>query len=743
LFVWRRLSLVKQADQSDCGAAALATIARYHRVPLSLQQIRDLAGTDHKGTNLLGLYRAAQDLGFYAQGVKGKMRDLGKLPLPAVAHICDDDNALHFVVLYQVGPRKVVVGDPARGLEKWTPAEFSRRWTGNLLLLLPEEGPARRAPGKVPPEPWQRFARLLRSHSGPLVEAFLCALLMTVLGVANSFFLQHLVDSVLIRNDVRLLNALGLGMIAAILFRGLYGSIRQYLLAYIGRKVDLALIAAYTRHILRLPLPFFEMRRIGEILSRILDAGKVREAISGTTLTILVDGTLVVLFLVVLWLYDMPLALAITAFVPLMILAVMAHHPASKRASRAVMEHASQMWAHLAENVSGVETIKAHGAEDSRADEGENRLVRVVQGLFSLQLLDVSMSSLATVLTGLAGLTVLWVGAYRVMSGALSIGELLFCYSLVSYMLGPLERLAGINLKIQDALVAVDRLFQIMDLEPEVLEDPHKIPFTGVRAAIVFQDASFSYGHRAPALQDICMRIPAGKVVAVVGESGSGKSTLLKLLLGFYRPTAGRVLIDGVDLGDYVLASLRSRVQIVSQDPFVFTGTIRENVALTVSHASLEQVSEAIRAAGLEEFVNSLPQRYETVIGERGSNLSGGQRQRLAIARALLSAPEVLIFDEATSHLDTATERVIQQNLRTLLAGKTAILVAHRLSTIKQADYIYILHQGRIVEEGTHRQLLDQKGRYEQLWRAQTEEANGDGSTGGLDKAQGPAGARG
>ncbi len=371
-------------------------------------------------------------------------------------------------------------------------------------------------------------------------RSFPLRLLMTVLGVANSFFLQHLVDSVLIRNDVRLLNALGLGMIAAILFRGLYGSIRQYLLAYIGRKVDLALIAAYTRHILRLPLPFFEMRRIGEILSRILDAGKVREAISGTTLTILVDGTLVVLFLVVLWLYDMPLAVAITAFVPLMIVAVMAHHPASKRASRAVMEHASQMWAHLAENVSGVETIKAHGAEDSRADEGENRLVKVVQGLFSLQLLDVSMSSLATVLTGLAGLTVLWVGAYRVMSGALSIGELLFCYSLVSYMLGPLERLAGINLKIQDALVAVDRLFQIMDLEPEVLDDPHKIPFTGVRTAIVFQDVSFSYGHRAPVLEDICMRIPAGKVVAVVGESGSGKSTLLKLLLGFYRPTAGR-----------------------------------------------------------------------------------------------------------------------------------------------------------------------------------------------------------
>ncbi len=739
--MWRRYTLVRQSDQSDCGAAALASIARYYRVPLGLQQLRELTGTDRAGTNLLGLRQAAEGLGFAAQGVKGEFEQIVELPLPAIAHVRTTDNNLHFVVLFQVRSKGVVVGDPARGVEKWSREDFARRWTGHLLLMVPAIDPALRKAGKAPPPPWRRFASLLKFHKGPLLEAFLCALIMTALGVANSFFLQHLVDSVLIRHEFRLLNALSVGMVLIILFRTVYGAIRQYLLAYVGRKVDLALIAGYTRHVLHLPLAFFEMRQIGEILSRIYDAAKVREAISGTTLTALVDGTLVIGFLAALWLYDAPLALAISAFVPVMILGVMAHHPAAKRAMREVMEQAARMSAHLVEDVGGVETIKACRAEESRADEGENRLVKVIQALFSLQLMDLSMSSLASGLTALAGLAVLWVGGYRVMAGALTIGELLFCYSLVTYLLGPLERLAGINWKIQDALVAVDRLFQILDLEPEMLDSSRKIQFSGIRDALVLQDVGFRYGYRAPVLESISICVPAGKTVAIVGESGSGKSTLLKLLMGFYAPTEGRLLIDGVDMRDYALASLRARMQIVSQDPFIFNGSVRDNVALAMPQAKLEDIRDAIQAAGLDEFVSSLPDRYDTLIGERGSNLSGGQRQRLAIARALLSKPDVLIFDEATSHLDTATERIIQRNLRTQLLGKTAILVAHRLSTVKDADYIYILHQGRILEEGTHRQLLEGKGWYEKLWRSQTDEAKISMVGGGPEHASKPVSA--
>ena len=307
------------------------------------------------------------------------------------------------------------------------------------------------------------------------------------------------------------------------------------------------------------------------------------------------------------------------------------------------------------------------------------------------------------------------------MAGVLTIGQLMFFYSLLGYLLEPLQRLAAVNLKLQDALVAVDRLYQVLDLEAEQLGAGKKSAFAGVGEAIELKEVYFRYGCRANVLEKVSLRIRAGQTVAIVGESGCGKSTLLKLLMGYYAPTEGRVLIDGVDLQDFELASLRGRVGLVAQDPFIFNGTVRDNIALGQPAAPLDAVMAAARAAGLEEFIAGLPGRYEAVIGERGTNLSGGQRQRLAIARALLRRPDVLLFDEASSHLDTATERAIQENLRTALAGRTVVLVAHRLSTVKQADLICVLHQGRVVEQGTHRQLLARGGWYASLWQSQAD----------------------
>jgi ATP-binding cassette subfamily B protein len=553
-----------------------------------------------------------------------------------------------------------------------------------------------------------------------LAEAFVCALLMTGLGLATSYFLQQLVDSVLARGESRLLNALGAGMVCVLLFRALFSVLRQYLLAHLGRRIDLGLIAGYARHVLRLPLRFFEMRQVGDILSRVHDAAKVREAVGGTTLTALVDGTLVVFLLGVLWLYDLPLAALATAFVPLLLASALAHHPGIRQGARAAMEKGALVSAHLVEDVSGVETVKAFGAEDLRTEGGEKHLVGLVQAGFGLQKLGLSMDVLGLVATAGAGLAILWYGGHRVIAGALTIGELMFFYSLLGFLLDPLQRLASVNLKVQDALVAVDRLYQVLDLELEPLAASRRARFGGVREGLVLQDVGFRYGSRGPVLQDVNLRVPAGQTVAVVGESGSGKSTLLKLLMGFYAPTEGRVLIDGTDLRDFELGSLRARIGLVAQDPFVFSGSVRDNIALGRPDATLDEVMAAARAAGLEEFINGLPERYDTVIGERGANLSGGQRQRLAIARALVRRPDVLIFDEATSHLDTATERAIQESLRTALAGKTVVLVAHRLSTVRSADLIYVLAHGRVVESGSHDELLAHGGWYAALWAAQT-----------------------
>jgi ABC-type bacteriocin transporter len=722
--MFRRHACVRQRDMVDCGPAALATVALHYRRPIGLEQMRDLAGTDRIGSNLLGLLKAAEKLGFSARGVKGTYDALVEVPLPAIAHVKNDQGLGHFIVLHHLKKTGVIAADPAHGIRKLSREEFVKCWTGYLLLLVPEAKAPAAVAGQAPVSPLRRFLRLLAPHTGVLMEGFLCTLLMTLLGLSTSYFIQHLTDTVLPHAETRLLNGLGIGMILILLFRCLFGMLRQYLAAYVSRKVDLTLIAGYSRHLLNLPMRFFETRRVGEILSRVNDAAKVRDAISGTTLTAVVDGTLVAVLLVVIFLYDLPLALVATAFVPLLLATTMVHHPAAKRLSRVAMEDGGLLNAHLVEDVSGVETVKAFGAERARAEEGEARLVSLEQGYFSLQKLGISMSALGTLTTTLAGIVILWYGGHRVIQGALTIGELMFFYTLLGYLLGPLERLASVDLKLQDALVAVDRLYQILDIEVEAGRATKKTPFPGGRLGLELREVCFAYGSRANVLENISLRIPAGQTVAILGESGSGKSTLLKLLMGYYEPTGGRILIGRSDMRDFELESLRSRIGLVSQDAFIFNGTIRDNITLANTAATAAEVTEAARAAELEGFILSLPERYDTVIGERGANLSGGQRQRLAIARALVRKPEILIFDEATSHLDTATERAIQKSLRSALAGKTVVLVAHRLSTVKDANLIYVLHHGKVVEQGTHRQLLAREGRYWDLWRAQAGEGD-------------------
>lgn len=720
----RRYVCVRQNDQSDCGAAVLATVARHYRLSIGLESMRRLTGSDRSGTSLLGLVEGAEGLGFAARAAMGSEESLEELPLPAIAHVTNEAGDGHFVVLHRVQRRSVVVADPARGVERLARTDFSKRWTGYVLILVPD--PARRESAQGDPATsWGRFLRLLRPHTSLLAEGFFCAVLMTVLGLSTSFFIQHLVDSVLVQHEWRLLDALAIGMLAVITFRTAFGILRRYLLVHVGKKVDLNLISDYARHIIRLPLWVFEMRRIGDLLSRLSDAVKVRDAVSGAALTALVDGTLVIFSGAVMFFYDWSLAVLAIGFALVFAAANLAHHPALRRRSREIMDKSAALQAHLAESITGVDTIKAFGLERRRSDETDQSLVKMVGAFFGHQRLAIRLEALATLTTGVAGIVVLWYGGYLVMDGALTIGQLMFFYSLVGFMLDPLQRLSVVNLQVQDAIVAIDRLYHIMDVEIEQ-SGASRVPFEAVRERIELRDVTFKYGRRSKVLDRVDVTIPAGSTVAIVGESGSGKSTLLKLLLRFYEPTRGQITIDGVDLKDFDLHSLRSRIGLVSQEPFVFSASIADNIRVGRPSAAMEEIIEVAGLAGLDEFISRLPERYETKLGERGGNLSGGERQRLAIARALLVRPEILIFDEATSHLDTATERAIQQSLKKALAEKTVVLVAHRLSTVRKADIIYVLHEGRIAESGTHSELVRLGGRYAALWKGQTEEAESD-----------------
>jgi ATP-binding cassette, subfamily C, bacteriocin exporter len=712
--MFRRYVCVRQGDQSDCGPAALATIALHHGLRVSRERLREVTGTDRVGTNLLGLLKGAEKLGLRGRAVKGDFAGLASVPLPAIAHVKTKEGLGHYVVLHEVKTDRVIVADPAAGIERRSKDDFCASWTGYALLLSP--APAFTKGGDI--SAGRRFMQLVLRQRGLLVEAFVCAVLMTVLGLSTSLFVQHLVDGVLVQHQSSLLDALGIGMVVIVLFRTVFSALRSYLIAFAGRHSGFYLLSDYIRHVLHLPMQFFELRQAGDVLARVQDAVKVRDAISGVTLSLLVDLAMVGFAMIALWFQDHGLALIATIFVPALIASSLAHQPSARRRTRAALEESARVQSQLVEDVTGIETIKTLGLEATRREEGEVRLASLLNAAFGQQKISISATTIATFLMGVAGVVVLWYGGRRVMDGELSIGQLMFFYTLLGYLLQPLERLAGAHLQLEDAVVALDRLYQVMDLELEPGRDKGA-PCAALKSDITIDNVTFKYGSRAAVLDKLSLVIPAGKRVALLGESGSGKTTLLKLLQRMYDPTEGHVRIDGVDLRDLELESLRSRISVVTQDPFLFAGSLRENLLAARPGASHEDLLNAIRIAGLEPVIAGLPERLETVVGDRGTGLSGGQRQRVAIARAILKRPELLLLDEATSHLDSTTEAAVQEALETVLAGKTCVIVAHRLATVRNADLIYVLHKGQIAEAGTHHELLAKDGRYRAMWQAQ------------------------
>jgi ATP-binding cassette subfamily B protein len=715
--MFRRYACVKQHDQTDCGAAVIATVARQFGLHAGVARVRELIGTDLAGTNLAGLAKGAEALGFDAKPAKGDWDALLQVPLPLIAHWVTEQGFGHFVVVHRIKRGKVLIADPGRGLVTVPRDEFARRWTGYCLLVTPKN----LRPDLPSPSKAAFVGELVRPHRGILGSALFCALLFTVLGLGTSFFVQHLVDSILVHARARLLNLAAVGMLVLLAFRAVFSFVRGYFLVDIARKVDLTLIACYMRHILRLPMKFFETRRVGEILSRVNDAVKIRSAISSAVLTTVVDGTMVVAAAVTMVLMDARLALVCLAFAPLFVGTLLVlRRPIAKR-QRAAMERAADAEARLVEDVTAVETIKAFGAEPARTQQVESRLVKLVQSMFTTDRLGLVLETITMVVGGAGTLAVLWYGGHRVIEGGVTIGTLMFFYTLAGYLFGPLERLAGVTLTVQDAAIALDRLWEVLCLDLE--EKPKSLAArpAPIREALRFEAVRFAYGCRGEVLKGLDLDVPAGQVVAIVGESGCGKSTVCKLTSKFYEPTQGRILVDGTDLRDLPAAEWRRKIGYVAQDPHIFNGTIADNIRFGKPDASLEDVVRAARVAGLDGFIDTLPERYGTLIGERGVNMSGGQRQRLAIARAILCEPELFILDEATSHLDTQTERAIQRTLKEALAGRTAIIVAHRLSTIRHADLIYVLRDGVVSEWGTHDELLEMDGEYAALWRAQTE----------------------
>lgn len=710
---------IKQRDITDCGAASLASVAAYYKLQLPVSRIRQYAGTDKRGTNVLGLIEAAEKLGFQAKGAKGPFESLFKIPLPAIAHLVLKNQLHHYLVIYKITKKHIVVMDPADGrLHKKTHEEFKEIWSGIIVLILPDAGFVK---GNEKTSNTKRFWQLIRPHSSIMFQALIGAVIYTILGLSSAIYVQKIIDFVLVEGNIRLLNLLSVAMIAILIFQLLIGYFKSLFALQTGQHIDARLILGYYKHLLQLPQRFFDTMRVGEIISRVNDAVKIRMFVNDVSLSLIVNVLIIIFSVGVMFLYYWKLALIMLAIIPVYALIYYISNRINKKWQRRLMEESAELEAQLVESLNAAGTIKRFGLEAYANDKTENRFFRLLKTIYKTSVYGLYLGNASDFFTRLFTIILLWAGSYFVINRELSPGELLSFYALIGYFTGPAASLIGANRSIQDALIASDRLFEIIDLETEASNE-NKVELTKELAGdIQFNDVSFRYGTRVQVFNKLNLRINKGENTGIVGESGSGKSTLMSLLQNLYPLNEGSVTIGNIDLKHISNNSLRHVISVVPQHIDLFAGTIIENIAIGEYEPDMQKVLALSRLTGINDFIEKLPNTYNTILNEHGVNLSGGQRQRLAIARALYRNPEVLILDEATSSLDPGSEQQVQNALKWFREqGKTVIIIAHRLSTIKNCDRILVLHEGKLVEEGTHETLIESRGKYFELWNYHT-----------------------
>ena len=694
-------SKIKQRDITDCGAACLASIAAHYQLQMPVSRIRQYAGTDKRGTNVLGLIEAAEKLGFQAKGAKGALDSLSKIPLPAIAHVILKNGLHHFVVIYKVTKKDITFMDPADGgYHKNKISEFEKDWSGVIVLILPDESFSK---GNETTSNTKRFWQLIMPHKGIMIQALVGAVVYTILGLSTSIYMQKLIDFVLPDGNIRLLNLLSIGMIVILIFQVFIGTFKTILGLQTGQQIDARLILGYYKHLLKLPQRFFDTMRVGEITSRINDAVKIRMFINDVALSMIVNVLIVGFSIALMFLYYWKLAVIMLCIVPIYLIIYWISNSVNRKWLRTLMENSAELETQLVESISTAGTIKRFGIEEYANTKTENKFYTLLNTIYKSGMKGLYLGTSADFATKLFTILILWAGAYFVINRELTPGELLSFYALIGYFTGPASSLIGANKSIQDALIAADRLFEIIDLEIES-SDLNKVELTPeLIDDIHFNNVHFRYGTRAMVFEGLNLTIKKGSSTGIIGESGSGKSTLLSLLQNLYPLKEGNITIGGLDLQHISNKSLRKAVSVVPQQIDLFAGTVIENIAIGDYEPEMQRILELSKMLGISDFIEQLPSGYNSLLGEQGVNLSGGQRQRIAIARALYRNPEILILDEATSNLDQLSESKVQATLEWFKSqGKTIILIAHRLNTIKNCEEILVLKEGKLVEQGTH-----------------------------------------
>jgi subfamily B ATP-binding cassette protein HlyB/CyaB len=694
---------------ADSGLICLLILSRFHDLPADGSQLRHQFAQSGQVLSDTELLRAAKHLGLKAGLVRTKWSKLQGTPLPAMAKRTDG----RYVVLAKVEGENVLVQDPIEARPLIVPREsFEAMWTGELLLFT------KRANVRLQDLKFDFtwFIPAIVKYRKFFGEVLIASFFLQLFALLTPLFTQVVIDKVLVHKGFTTLHVLAIGMITLAVFEATLGGLRTYLFAHTTNRIDVSLGAQLFRHVLALPLSYFEARRIGDTVARVRELEQIRQFLTSHAVTVLLDVVFTVVFLAVMWFYSPTLTLVVMASLPIYALLSIAITPAIRARLHEKFNRGAENQAFLVEAVSGIQTVKAMAVEPPLVRKWEEQLAGYVRASFRATSLMTIAGQAATCVQKITTVAVLWVGAYRVIDGSLSIGQLIAFNMLSAQVTGPLLRLVNLWQEFQQVGISVQRLGDVLNTQPEPSYNPNRTTLPQVRGQVRFEDVTFRYRPDGPeVVRKLSCVVEAGQVIGIVGRSGSGKSTIAKLLQRLYVPERGRILVDGVDLAQVDPAWLRRHVGVVLQENFLFNGSVRSNIALTDPGLGMEPVIQAAKLAGAHEFILELGDGYDTVIGEHGCTLSGGQRQRIAIARALVANPRILIFDEATSALDYESEAIIQQNMAQIAKGRTVFIIAHRLSTVRPAHRIYVVEKGEMVEQGSHDELLRIDGFYARL----------------------------
>ncbi len=719
-----RYTYVKQHDATDCAAACMAMVCLHYKKETTITRLRDMMGTDLKGTNLIGLSKCAEKLGFMSQAVRvDKEGFLSKYTLPAIANVVTKEGLSHFVVVFKITKEHVIIGDPAKDILKVPIDEFYKNFTGALLLLRPnQEFAGGRLKGtKV----FHRYVGLLLPHKKLFIYTIIASLLITLLGIVSSLFNNIIYDEILPYQQKDVLKIMLLVFLGISLTSTIVSFVRQWILIHLSMKIDIPLMLGYFEHIYKLPMKFFASRRTGDITTRFSDAFTIKDIFTNIALSLIMDISMAVITGVILFQMN-PKLFAIILFMTIIsILLVFIFKQPYKKINEEQMQQASVLNSEIIEGLRSVETIKGNANEEVTLEGIEREYIKSLRISYKEGMLSNIQSTISGVISGLGNLVLLYVGISQVINGDLTLGSYMAFTTLAGYFMDPISNLVSLQLSIQEANISMKRLSEILDYEREVgmdegSEDNNLYQeIDKIDGEINVSNVTFAYGNRKPALQNVSFTIPKGKKVALVGASGSGKSTMAKLLLKYYEPQGGEITIDGVDIQEYRNDSLRRAISYVPQNIELFSKSIYDNIRVSRQSATLEEVKEAAKAADAHEFIKRLPMQYYTYLEEAGNGLSGGEKQRIALARAFLKENEFYIMDESTSNLDFATENIIFDMIYNKFSNKSMLIIAHRLATVKNCDVIIVLDKGKIVEQGTHEELLEKQGEYYRLWEMQ------------------------